>query len=73
MAIPVKGEQNFETGRPIPLFRSIILPQGSQSIWFDIEYDVTSDGQRFLITGAPENPDPPISVVLNWTAAVRKK
>ena len=72
MAVPVEDERTFETGRPIPLFRSRILPQGSQSIWFDIAYDVTSDGQRFLMTSSPENPGPPISVVLNWTAAIQK-
>jgi eukaryotic-like serine/threonine-protein kinase len=71
MAILVKDERTLETARPIPLFHSIILPQGSQSIWFDIAYDVTPDGQRFLMTGPPQNPDPPISVVLNWTAVVR--
>ena len=41
-----------------------------------LAYAVSADGQRFLIprppsTGADEAPSP-ITVVLNWTAALRK-
>ena len=70
MVLPVTTTEGaFETGRPRPLFRTRMIPQGSQSLWFDTMYDVTPDGQRFLInstmtaTGAN-----PINIVVNWTA-----
>ena len=40
-----------------------------------IQYDVTADGQKFLLAtvATQENvPQPPISVVLNWTALLKK-
>jgi hypothetical protein len=36
-------------------------------------YDVSADGQRFLIITAPEqNASTPITVVVNWTAGLKK-
>jgi Tol biopolymer transport system component len=71
MAVPVKTAPTFEAGRPTPLFRSNILPQGSQSVWFDIAYDAAPDGQRFLVNSPPSDPGPPITLVLNWLAPRR--
>jgi Tol biopolymer transport system component len=68
-AVPVKKGVTFDIGPPEPLFRTKILPHGSQSMWFSTFYDVTADGQRFAINGPPEDPTPPITVVLNWPAA----
>jgi hypothetical protein len=34
-------------------------------------YDVTPDGQRFLINGPPTDPGPPITVVLSWAAGLK--
>ena len=72
MAVPVKTDATFEAGSPVPLFRTKILPQGSQSVVFYTAYDVTADGQRFVLNVRPEDPGPPITVVLNWMAAARK-
>jgi len=72
MAVPIKTDGRFETGPPVPLFRTKILPQGSQSTWFFTAYDVSADGQRFLINGPPDDPGPQITVILNWSAAVKK-
>ena len=72
MAVPLKAGSAFEAGVPTPLFRSRIIPQGSQSIWFDTAYDVMPDGQRFLFTGPPDDPSPPMTVVLNWPGALKK-
>jgi eukaryotic-like serine/threonine-protein kinase len=69
MAMPVRTAGVFEAGKPTPLFRSNILPQGSQSVWFDIAYDVTQDGQRFLVNSPPSGSSPPITLVLNWLAS----
>jgi hypothetical protein len=33
-------------------------------------YDVTKDGQRFLVITADERAPAPMSVVLNWTSAL---
>jgi eukaryotic-like serine/threonine-protein kinase len=42
--------------------------------WGRFGYDVTADGQKFLVNSRVENPAPiPISVVVNWTAALNKK
>jgi eukaryotic-like serine/threonine-protein kinase len=73
MAVAVKTiGATFDVGRAAPLFRTRIIPQGSQSIWFDTMYDVSPDGQRFLINGPPEDPGPPITVILNWMGALKK-
>ena len=69
MAVPVKTDDAFEAGSPVPLFRTKILPQGSQSLVFYPAYDVTADGQQFVLNVPPEDPGPPITVVLNWVAA----
>jgi hypothetical protein len=36
-------------------------------------YDVTADGQRFLLNMPPEQVVPPIEVVLNWTSVLNRK
>jgi hypothetical protein len=67
--VPVKTDRGFEAGPPATLFQTKILPQGSQSIYFFTAYDVSPDGQRFVINGPADDPGPPITVVFNWTAA----
>ena len=37
------------------------------------QYDVTADGQRFLVnTSVEQKVSSPITVVLNWTAGLKK-
>jgi eukaryotic-like serine/threonine-protein kinase len=36
-------------------------------------YDVIADGSRFLVNVDDDEPVPPITLVLNWPAALRKK
>jgi hypothetical protein len=62
MAVAVKTEPTFEAGDPHVLFEN----PGSN-------FDVTADGQRFLV-GVParEAPPAPIIVVLNWQAGLKK-
>ncbi len=59
MAVPVKaGIGPFETGAPVPLFRlDSEYPNG---------YDVTADGQRFLVSSF-QGDSLPVTVVLNRT------
>jgi serine/threonine protein kinase/Tol biopolymer transport system component len=71
MSVPLTANQ-APAAPPVPLFRTQLIPQGSQSVWFDIAYDVAPDGQRFLLTGTPTEQSAPITVVLDWLAALRR-
>jgi hypothetical protein len=59
----------FKPGIPKALFQAPIA--GGASARHVIRYDVTSDGKKFLINAAAEGPSP-ITVVLNWTALLKK-
>jgi hypothetical protein len=62
MAVTVKGTASgFEVGRPLPLFDAAVASQ------FNWPYDVSADGQRFLINIAATQTEQQINVVLNWT------
>jgi Tol biopolymer transport system component len=70
MAEPVKSDATFEAGVPKALFQTMFV--GFVRGGFE-HYRVTADGQRFLVNmpsagGTP----PPITVVLNWTAGLKK-
>ncbi len=60
MAVDVKTGDSFEAGTPRFLFKAQIkrLP-GAQ-------YDVSADGQRFLVNLSEEDPSLPVTVVLDW-------
>jgi dipeptidyl aminopeptidase/acylaminoacyl peptidase len=64
MAVAVGPGQEFRVGTPTPLFQT---PSGA------IVGDVTADGKRFLMI-APVGPSAsvPFTVVLNWTAGLKK-
>jgi Tol biopolymer transport system component len=69
MAVEVTTSPTFQPGVPKPLFTSpIFLATGDLQ-----RYDVTADGKRFLINSEAVDPAAsPITVVLNWTAALGK-
>jgi len=72
MAMPVTGKNGyFDAGRATPLFRTRLVPTGSQIVGIPAMYDVTPDGQRLLINGPPADPGPPMTVVLNWAAGLK--
>ena len=66
MSVPIIGTTSFEAGTPVPLFTTHRRqPVSSQDVFC---YDVTPDGQKFLIvTNADQGPASPLSVTLNWT------
>jgi eukaryotic-like serine/threonine-protein kinase len=66
MAVAVKTAPTFEPAVPVPLFDVIV------SSYSFFPYDIAADG-RFLIN-IPADPDTstPITVVLNWMAALKK-
>ena len=64
MVVPVKVGAGFEAGVPTALFR--IDPAVEHA------YDVTSDGQRFLVnTNVTRAESLPITVVVNWTDSLK--
>ena len=68
MAASVNGKGGrLEVGVVKSLFTPHVAPGRDQ-------YDVTRDGQQFLITLTPEQAATTsiITVVLNWTAALKK-
>jgi hypothetical protein len=69
MAVDVNNGKTFESGIPHPLFGvSSLKNLGGNS------YAVTADGQRFLISMSVESDQSsPMTIVLNWTASLRKK
>jgi serine/threonine protein kinase/Tol biopolymer transport system component len=69
MATAVNGKaSSFQVGAVRLLFQTHLIGQRH-------EYDVSADGQKFLINSAPlQNgaASAPITVVLNWTAGLKK-
>ena len=47
-------------------------PAGSDARYAPYSYDVSADGQRFLLLVPPEDSSVPITVVLNWTSALNR-
>jgi len=73
MATPISGGATFTHGVAKPLFKTAVIPHGSQSIGLVTYYDVSPEGQRFLcvIPSASDESFAPITVVLNWQAALK--
>jgi Tol biopolymer transport system component len=67
MAVDVKAGDTFENAVPRVLFESRI------KVYPGWQFDVTPDGQRFLIdSDLVEASSAPITLVLNWTAGVKR-
>jgi Tol biopolymer transport system component/predicted Ser/Thr protein kinase len=70
MVVNVNGTgSSFEAGRPRPLFQ-LMNPIPASTI---SPYDVTADGQRFVIITGDAGQTSTINVVLNWNAELRTK
>jgi len=69
MAVPIKSLSPFEPGTPVPLFQMPAIgdnPDGSM-------YAATADGSRFLVIQRVSGAQAvPLTVVQNWTSALRK-
>jgi Tol biopolymer transport system component len=66
MAVDITTSPSFQAGVPKPLFT---MPAGAGA------WDVTADGKRFLVAmplQSQQNANTPITVVLNWEAALKK-
>src|SRR5712692_9376753 len=64
---------SFEADTPTPVFRTrsliFIGPQAGGAV---LPYAVSADGRRFLVLSPVADAADPITLVLNWTAALRK-
>ena len=67
-SVEVRPGEAFEAGAPRPLFATQMFLDPAPG------YDVTADGQRFLVNELvrPEEPEP-ITLVVDWPAALKKK
>jgi eukaryotic-like serine/threonine-protein kinase len=70
MAVPVKTGANFDAGTPVMLFQANPREMFATSEIYS--YDVSKDGQRFLINTQLKTAMTPMSVVLNWAAKLTK-
>jgi serine/threonine protein kinase/Tol biopolymer transport system component len=71
MAVAVTTGANFEAGSPAALFQTH-RPQriSTQDVF---SYDVSGDGQRFLIITKVDEPNAaPLSILLNWASEMEK-
>lgn len=70
MAVPVSTGAALETGAPAPLFKTRV-PLTTISTEKNY-YLVTDGGQRFLVSQLEDRKTPPIAVVLNWAANLKR-
>jgi eukaryotic-like serine/threonine-protein kinase len=74
MAVSVKlsagPKPSFEAGTPEPLFDSHIINSGITTMVH--QYDVTADGQRFIVVTANTTESPLLNLVVNWNAESKK-
>ena len=71
--VPIAGETAAQVGTAVPLFEARLLNGPTTAAGFMAQYDVTRDGQRFLINvPLEEAASPPITVVTNWAAGLKK-
>jgi Tol biopolymer transport system component len=69
MAVPIRiapNAQTIDAGTPVPLFATRV--GGALSYPNSQQYDVSPDGQRFLMNTIVEGTPLPITVILNWKA-----
>jgi Tol biopolymer transport system component len=71
MSVPITSDGTFAAGNPTPLFRTQFRAQVSSTDQFS--YDVTKDGQRFVVNRyAKPAQVAPLHIILNATADLRK-
>jgi dipeptidyl aminopeptidase/acylaminoacyl peptidase len=69
VSIQEKGD-GLEVGHPVPLFS--FRPGRIYRLGM-VGYDVTPDGQRFLLNAAADENNRPLTLLLNWDAELRNK
>jgi hypothetical protein len=66
VAVPVKTGSNFDAGTPAVLFQANPREMFATSELFS--FDVSHDGQKFLINTQLKTEMTPMSLLLNWSA-----
>ena len=72
VAVPVRAGSTVEFGTREPLFETKTFFATRVSTGQTQQYDVTPDGQRFLLNLEADSSASPITVVLNWTAGLKR-
>jgi dipeptidyl aminopeptidase/acylaminoacyl peptidase len=67
MAVTAKSGNTFETEAPRALFQTALDVTDQRQT-----YAVAADGQRFLLNTPVETTSPPMTIVLNWQALLKK-
>ena len=71
MAVDVKSGTGLEAGSPVALFQT--HPRQPISAMDFFSYDVTADGEKFLVNTRVETSNSaPLSVILNWTSELER-
>jgi len=76
MAVPVGSDPamgRLEIGSPTTLFETRLSYRGTAALEMRQSYDVTADGQRFLLNLPANESGSTITVILNWTAGLKQK
>jgi len=69
MEVPVRTTPEFWAGTPVPLFAHSHFAR-----WMEPNYDVSADGERFLVPGRSEQgKERLIHVVQNWFSEFRDR
>jgi hypothetical protein len=75
-AVPLTGTTALDVGAAVPLFQTHLLNGPSVTgltLAFRQQYDVAPDGQQFLLNlPVEEAVSSPITIVLNWTAGLKR-
>ena len=70
LPVPVSTSTTFDSGTPQRLFQTHVPFLGST---YRSDYEVVDNGRRFLMNTLGEGTvSTPITVVLNWTAGLKK-
>lgn len=78
MAVPIQFSaqtRGVTPGVPVPLFQSRVAIGGNVGIGGYLSrpmYAVAPDGRFLMVVTAEDTAPPPITIVLNWTAALRR-
>ena len=67
MAVEIRGGPKFDRGVPKPLFEPVGLGTGEFA-----PYDVSKDGRFLMALSVNSSPIVPMTVVVNWPAALKK-
>ena len=71
MAVNVTEGPTFIAGAPQSLFQALVVRGRRESLLGVLRWDVAPDGKHFLINTWKTSSEP-LTVVLNWTAELKK-